>query len=625
MIFGIVERQRDRRKILALILSIKLCYEEKVKILLSCSIKTKEYIENFADLQNIEIIYLLSSPDNNMSSLDKFYNLIYLGVMKYGECLFIDTTLIMTNKIIINEEIKNQGIGIVKFCSVGSHIEEHVELLKYSSHLLYVSKMEHVLKIKEYIDYHNNLDLQDISNNDLSNNYILNNDISNNDVSNNDVSNDDVSNDDVSNNDASNNDVLNNDVSNNDISNNDVSNNYASNNDVLNNDVSNNDVSNNDDDVSNIFKLHIDASGNETLKLNGETVKQDNVKINKENKKINKFSLPLPNYLNETIKINNYFESYTLLAIREFLGFTNTIKLNDLRSDGFCVKENQVKFLCLDDKKSHIPEIGDVLMAIVKPLLHYNYKFVNVINLRGSNGIDLVSPIPNGFNEWDRTEDISGGMFELIEMLSNVGYYSLRKNVDIDHFLAGSYILMDKNSNTFLTRKMRKWQLFLCNYSEKMKKTLDNLNHPYKFLCYYSEHPKILEDFTQDKIFDKTIDYVEIKNDKIHYYVDNKLIEKKVSLRNSDYEGFLVQLENVKFGLIETLDIHLISTFLSLNICPIIQNDLPLFELEENVHYLNAVNLSKYDELVVNIKEYVKNNIKIKGVSNKILNVMFTN
>ena len=562
MIFGIVERQRDRRKILALILSIKLCYKEKVKILLSCSIKTKEYIENFADLQNIEIIYLLSSPDNNMSSLDKFYNLVYLGVMKYGECLFIDTTLIMTNKIIINEEIKNQGIGIVKFSSVGSHIEEHVELLKYSSHLLYVSKMEHVLKIKEYIDYHNNLDLQDISNNDISNNEISNNDISNNDVSNN--------------------------------------------------------------DVSNIFKLHIDASGNETLKLNGETVKQDNFKINKENK-INKFSLPLPNYLNETIKINNYFESYTLLSLREFLGFTNTIKLKDLSSNGFCVKENQVKFLCLDDKKSHIPEVGDILMAMVKPLLHHNYRFANVINLRGSNGIDLVSPIANGFNEWDRTEDISGGMFELIEMLSNVGYYSLRKNVDIDHFLAGSYILMDKNSNTFLTRKMRTWQLFLCNYSEKMKKTLDNLNHPYKFLCYYSEHPKILEDFTQDKIFDKTIDYVEIKNDEIHYFKEGKLIDKKESYRKSDYEGFLTQLENVKFGLIETLDIHLISTFLSLNICPIIQNDLTLFELEENVHYLNAVNLSKYDELIVNIKEYVKNNIKIKGVSNKILNEMFTN
>ena len=354
-------------------------------------------------------------------------------------------------------------------------------------------------------------------------------------------------------------------------------------------------------------------------------MEQDNFKCDEEPEECNTFALPLPNYLNETININHYFESYTLLAIREFLGFSNTIEIKDLSSNGYCVNEHQVKFLCLDDKNSHISEVGNIIMAVIRPLLLHNYKYMNIINIRRSNGLDLVSPDPRGFNEWNRTEDISGGMFELIEMLSNVGYYSLRKNVDLDYFLAGSYILMDKNSNTFLTRKMAKWQLFLCNYSEKMKKTLDNLNHPYKFLCYYSEHPKILEDFTQDKIFDKTIDYVEIKNDKIHYYVDNKLIENKVSLRNSDYEGFLVQLENVKFGLIETLDIHLISTFLSLNICPIIQGDLTLFELEENVHYLNAVNLNKYDELVVNINEYVKNNIKIKGVSNKILNEMFTN
>ena len=45
MIFGIVERENDRRKILALILSIKLCYNEKVKIVLSCSKETKNYIE----------------------------------------------------------------------------------------------------------------------------------------------------------------------------------------------------------------------------------------------------------------------------------------------------------------------------------------------------------------------------------------------------------------------------------------------------------------------------------------------------------------------------------------------------------------------------------------------------
>ena len=136
-----------------------------------------------------------------------------------------------------------------------------------------------------------------------------------------------------------------------------------------------------------------------------------------------------------------------------------------MSSNGYCVNEHQVKFLCLDDKNSHISEVGNIIMAVIRPLLLHNYKYMNIINIRRSNGLDLVSPDPRGFNEWNRTEDISGGMFELIEMLSNVGYYSLRKNVDLDYFLAGSFILMDKNSNTFLTRKMAKWQLFLFNYS----------------------------------------------------------------------------------------------------------------------------------------------------------------
>ena len=57
MIFGIVERQRDRRKILALILSIKLCYKEKVKILLS-----KNYGDKKLRKYSISKIKLLHNP-----------------------------------------------------------------------------------------------------------------------------------------------------------------------------------------------------------------------------------------------------------------------------------------------------------------------------------------------------------------------------------------------------------------------------------------------------------------------------------------------------------------------------------------------------------------------------------
>ena len=131
--------------------------------------------------------------------------------------------------------------------------------------------------------------------------------------------------------------------------------------------------------------------------------------------------------------------------------------------------------------------------------------------------------------------------------------------------------------------------------------------------------------FKNIAFFNFKLSYVEIKNNEISYFNNNKLIEKKNSCRDTDYKMFLSQLENVKFGLVETLDIHLIATYLSLDICLIIKNDLDLFELKQNVHYLDNVDADKYDELVINIKEYVKNNIKIRGVSNKILNKIFFN
>ena len=579
MIFGIVERENDRRKILSLILSIKLCYNEEVKIVLSCSKETKNYIEKFGKLENIEIIYLLFSIDNDMHVLDKFHNLLYLSVSKYGECLFIDTSLIMTKKITVSEEIKEQGIGIIKTVAIGSHNPKLARKLKYSSQVMYVNNLEVVSKIKEFVNYEE--PEEDISNNCISQ------DISNNCISQ-------------------------------DISNNCIS-----------QDISNN--SNSQDISNNVFEIMVDSSGNKKIEKNEKIIDMSANKIKfeidacKVGDDENLTDLTIPRYLVREYDLKHFFPNYSLLNLKEFFGFDNTISINDL-TNNFTVKENDIYFFDANAPTSiNHPKIAEMCSHIIKKLMIYNYRYMNVINIRRSEGIDIVTPHPYGFHKWNRQQDISGGMYKLFEMLYNESYYSLRKNMDINHFLIGSYILTDKNEDHYLCRDIEKYQMFLCNYSKNVKNILDENKYPYNFLCYYSEHPKILEDFTNDKIFEKTIDYVEIKNNKIHYFKEGKLIEKKESCRNSDYAEFLSQLENVKFGLIETLDIHLISTFLSLNICPIIQNDLTLFELKENVHYLSEINLDKYEEIVINIKEYVKNNIKINGVSNKIINTMFTN
>tara|TARA_B100000989_G_scaffold43052_1_gene27434 strand:+ start:3806 stop:5479 length:1674 start_codon:yes stop_codon:yes gene_type:complete len=557
MIFGIIERQNDRRKILSLILSIKLCYSEKIKILLSCSVETKKYIENFGSLDNVEMIYLLFSKDNTMHVLDKFHNLLYLAVSKYDECLFIDTSLIVTKKITISNEIKEQGVGIIKMVSVGSHIPSSARKMKYSSQVLYVNKLEVITKIKELINHQEDISQNEINVNDLSSNSVLN--------------------------DNSNNSIIKQDVSGNILDEN--------------------------------FNM-IDVSGNDKLR------EIDACKVGKDE---SLYDLTIPRYLVREYSLKHFLPKYSLITLREFFGYANTVKIDDLDND-LTIKENDICFYDMDLPRSvNQPIVRELVEVLIKKLIIYNYKFMNVINIRRSIGIDLIKPSPHGFYKWNREKDISGGMYELIDMLKNESYYSLRENIDMNYFMVGSYILSDKNEDYYLTRDIKRYQMFLCNYSKKVKNILDENEYPYNFLCYYSEHPKILEDFTNDKIFEKTIDYIEIKNDEIYYFKEDELIEKKESYRNSDYAEFLTQLENVKFGLIEKLDIHLISTFLSLNICPIIQNDLTLFELQENIHYLSEVDVDKYEELVINIKEYVKNNIKIKAISKKILNEMFTN
>ena len=101
MIFGVVERGNDRKNILGLLLSINLHYspDDNTVCFLSCSPDTKKYIEEFPfEYKNIELVYFLFAEDNEMKGMDKFFNIMYASIRKYGECCFLDTNLLMMEK-----------------------------------------------------------------------------------------------------------------------------------------------------------------------------------------------------------------------------------------------------------------------------------------------------------------------------------------------------------------------------------------------------------------------------------------------------------------------------------------------------------------------------------------------
>ena len=534
MIFGIVERGNDRKNILGLLLSINLHYspQDNTVCFLSCCPNTKKYIEDFPfEFNNIEVVYFLFAEDNELKGMDKFFNIMYAAISKYGECCFIDTNLIMMEKFIVNDSIKDKGIGIVKYKTIRTHILHKQENVSFSAQILYLNDLKYVNSIKEYYN------------------------------------DDEVEDETV------------------DISSNEI------------------DISSNVSNVYNKVELIIKDVSRNPVKSSGRKT--------------------IPVFLKDTYNVEEFFETYTLIDVNEFTAFENEIKQNELTSD-FKIDGKSVNFVCLSCNSMN-PGVVDIYRQLISKAANKSISYMNIINLKKSN-IPIVQPKRKGVYKWDRTQDPSG-MYQLTEMMCENDYFKIREEYE-DYFVIGNNILMDKNSDYHISNRSAIFsEFYLCNYSKNLTKALDSIEKPYQFFAYYCEYPKLLEEFTKDKTFEKTIDYVELENDKLVFYVDGKEIKRELCERKQDYESFLHQLKNVKRGYCIEGDIHLIATYLSLNIVPIVRTNW-LLDLQEGVHYENQnttspwswgqFNLS-YDDYVLNIEKYVKSNIKVEGLVRKLL------
>lgn len=532
MIFGIVERGNDRKNILGLLLSINLHYspEENTVCFVSCCPETKKYIDEFPfDFGNIQLVYFLFAVDNDMKGMDKFFNIMYAAIGKYGECCFLDTNILMMEKFVVNDKIKEKGIGLVKYKTIRTHILDKQENVSYSAQILYLNDVSYIDAIKKYYD------------------------------------------DDEPELDASNNEI--------DLSNNQL------------------DVSSNQSQVYNKVELII------------KDISRNPVKSNRRK--------TIPVFLKDTYDVDEFFETYTLIDINEFTAYENEIKPKELSAD-FKIDGKSVNFVCLNCNTMS-QGVVNIYRQLITKAANKSLTYMNIINLKKSN-IPIIQPKRQGVYKWDRTQDPSG-MYQLTEMMCDNEYFHLREEYE-DYFVVGNNILMDKNSDYHISNRSAIFsEFYLCNYSKKLTDALDSIEKSYQFFAYYSEYPRILEEFTKDKTFEKTIDYVELKDNKLVFHNDDREIKSEPCERSDDYESFLHQLKNVKYGYCSEGDIHLVATYLSLNIVPVVDSDW-LLDLERGVHYetkeggLMGV---PYEEYVDNIEKYVKSNIKAKGLVKKLL------
>jgi len=173
----------------------------------------------------------------------------------------------------------------------------------------------------------------------------------------------------------------------------------------------------------------------------------------------------------------------------------------------------------------------DQIIAVNKEmysrLASYNIIYMLLVNLKfAKSKIEFVMPKRDGISIWDRTDD-PPGLYELIDMITENSDYFGKVEAYVDYFSFNNFILTDKPSKYWLNNNVRKYTgFFLCNYDNSLDQAIQKIQKPSLFGFYYSDHPKLLEEIS-DQTVEKTKFCIEILSNKI---IEYELSKKKSSL-----------------------------------------------------------------------------------------------
>jgi len=141
------ESHYDKQHILGLLLSIEL-YDKNSTCVVCCDEEIKNYIELFPKTIELNLDFGIKPVNNNFMALEyikNIFNSLKYCINNYKECVFINKDLIMTNPLIISDQIKLQGVGFIK--KTINVIDKEKEFQRYSIGLLYIKDIEYVNRL----------------------------------------------------------------------------------------------------------------------------------------------------------------------------------------------------------------------------------------------------------------------------------------------------------------------------------------------------------------------------------------------------------------------------------------------------------------------------------------------
>ena len=268
----------------------------------------------------------------------------------------------------------------------------------------------------------------------------------------------------------------------------------------------------------------------------------------------------------------------------------------------------------------------------LKILARKNVVYMSLINLKFSDKkLQFVVPNPAGVGIWDRTLDLNGGFYELVDIFTeNYSPYVSQVEAEVDYFSFGNYVLTDKPSHIWLNNTLKKYSgMFICNYDKSLIDALASLpmSNPAQFLTYYTYAPKVVEAylaaFDTTAAAERTNDIVQVEpvpSKHLTFTIRSAAVSEEV-----DFQGLLAKLQTVKYGRVKNVDVNLIATYLAVGVVPII-TDSEVYDLVENVHYLTSphnVSAEKYQTLQQNGLNYYRDHIRPAACLNKLFEHIF--
>ena len=282
-----------------------------------------------------------------------------------------------------------------------------------------------------------------------------------------------------------------------------------------------------------------------------------------------------------------FFEKDTVISTIDFFAFDDSVEISNI-SDKLIHNEKPI-FNINCDLSLLNPMAKNTNKQLIMKLISYDKFYANILNIATPNvKINFCIPEKNNIGIWNRKKGPQG-MYHIIDYFQELyPEYTSSNTIKSDFFSVNKNAITDKPSHIWLNREIASYiNVFLCNYDVSLINQLQKDGIRNEFLFYYSEHPKILDEYFNTNRKKIEEEERKVETAKLFYDKDKTyLVYNYGVLYFKDIIRLLSRTKYVYVNL-KDLDANMIAACSACGCIPVLTQKTNFFHnFKENIHFL---------------------------------------